>query len=145
MKKINPVALVILDGFGYSSHTYYNAIAHAKKPFIDFALQNFPHTLLDASGSAVGLPEGFVGNSEVGHTTLGAGARVPSAFLRLLNAIQDTSFFSKTVLVSHLQDLCHSGKTLHILGILSDAGVHGHMEIVFATIQAALQQQVKKL
>lgn len=145
MKKTNPVALVILDGFGYSPHTYYNAIAQAKKPFLDFAFKNFPHTLLDASGPAVGLPPGYAGNSEVGHTTLGAGARIPSAFLRLTHAINDGSFFSNPVLVHNLQTLAQSGKTLHLLGVLSDAGVHGHMDIILATIQAALEQNAKKI
>lgn len=145
MKKTNPVALVILDGFGYSPNKDYNAIAHAKTPFIDFALQNFPHTLLDASGPAVGLPAGFVGNSEVGHTTLGAGARVPSAFLQLLNSIEDKSFFSNPTLINNLSLLAQTKKTLHILGILSDAGIHGHMAIIIATIHAALKQKVQKI
>lgn len=146
MKKNNtPVALVILDGFGYSPDTKYNAIAQAKKPFIDFALQQYPHTLLDASGPAVGLPEGYPGNSEVGHGTIGAGKRIPSAFLQLMTAIQNKSFFTNPTLVDNLHHLAHSGKTLHILGILSDAGVHGDMHIVLAIIKAALEQQVKKI
>lgn len=143
--KIKPLALVILDGFGYSSNSHYNAIAQAKKTFLDFASQNYPHTLLDASGNAVGLPKEYAGNSEVGHTTLGAGKRTPSAFLQLLNSIKDKSFFSNTVLINNLKALAQSGKTLHILGILSDAGVHGDMQIILATIQAALEQKVKEI
>lgn len=137
--------LVILDGFGYSPDTQYNAIAQAKKPFIDFALQNFPHTLLDASGPAVGLPEGYAGNSEVGHGTIGAGKRNPSVFLQLMTAIQNKSFFTNPTLVNNLHHLAHAGKTLHILGILSDAGVHGDMHIILAIIKAALEQKVKKI
>lgn len=143
--KTHSVALIILDGFGYSSHTNYNAIAQAKKPFLDFALQNFPHTRLEASGPAVGLPAGYAGNSEVGHRTLGAGARIPSAFLQLVNSIEDQSFFTNPQLISHLKMLAQSGKTLHILGILSDAGAHGHMKIIQATLKAALEQKVKKI
>lgn len=143
--KMNPIALIILDGFGYSPDTKYNAIAQAKKPFLDFALKNFPHTLLEASGPAVGLPAGYVGNSEVGHTTLGAGKRIPSAFLELLKAIQDKSFFRNPTLTKNFGLLAQSGKTLHILGILSDAGVHGDMQIILATIQAALEQNIKKI
>lgn len=143
--KINPIALVILDGFGYSPEIQYNAIAHAKKPFIDFAMKNYPHTLLDASGPAVGLPPGYVGNSGVGHTTIGAGRRIPSAFLQLMESIENKTFFSQPVLISHLKKLAQAGQALHILGVCSDAGVHGHMAIILATIQAALEQKIKKI
>lgn len=143
--KINPIALVILDGFGYSPTPHYNAIAHAKKPFIDFAMENYPHTLLDASGPAVGLPKGYVGNSDVGHSTIGACRRIPSAFLQLMESIENKSFFSHPVLINHFKKLAQSGQTLHILGIFSDAGVHGHMAIILATIQLALEQKIKKI
>jgi 2,3-bisphosphoglycerate-independent phosphoglycerate mutase len=145
MKKANPVILVILDGFGYSSHTHYNAIALANKPFLDFAFQNFPHTLLEASGAAVGLPPGYAGNSEVGHTTLGAGTRIPSSFLQLHTSIEDKSFFTNPELVRHLQMLAQSGYALQILGICSDAGVHGDTAIILASIKAALDHKVKKI
>lgn len=143
--KTHSVALIILDGFGYSSHANHNAIAQAKKPFLDFVLQNFPHTCLDASGPAVGLPHGYAGNSEVGHRTLGAGMRIPSAFLQLINSIEDKSFFTNPQLINPLKILAQSGKALHLLGILSDAGVHGHMKIIQATLKAALEQNVKKI
>lgn len=145
MKKIKPVALVILDGFGYNPHDEHNAIAQAKKPFLDFALKTFPHTLLDASGPAVGLPPGYAGNSEVGHLTLGAGKRVPSAFSQLCQAIENKSFFKNPELVTHLNMLSHSGHTLHILGICSNAGTHGDTKIIIATIQAALEHKIKKI
>lgn len=145
MKKAKPVILVILDGFGYSSHTHYNAIAQAKKPFLDFAFQNFPHTLLEASGAAVGLPAGYAGNSEVGHTTLGAGRRIPSPFLQFEQMIANKSFFSNPVLISHLQKLAKTQQPVHILGLLSDAGTHGHIDIIKALIKAALEQRVPKI
>ncbi len=143
--KANPIALVILDGFGYSPSTQYNAIAQAKKPTLDALLAHYPHTLLEASGPAVGLPEGYIGNSEVGHQTIGAGKIVPSAFLQLQNAIADGSFFANPVLCTCLESLAQSGHTLHIVGLLSDAGVQCHQEIIYALIEAASRWHIKKI
>ena len=143
--KSSPLALVILDGFGYSPDYESNAIAQAKKPTIDYLLANYPHTLLEASGSAVGLPAGTIGNSEVGHATLGAGRIIPSAFLQLHSQIASGEFFTNPVLISHLDKLAASGKTLHIMGLLSDAGVQCHQELIFALIEAASTHKVKKV
>ena len=141
----SPTALIILDGFGYSPEKQYNAIAQAKKPMFDFLMQHYPHTLLAASGSAVGLPKGCIGNSEVGHITLGAGRIVPSAFLQLQDAIASGAFFSNPVLVTHLQELTKTKNTLHILGLLSDAGVQNHQEIMYALIKAGIDNKIKKI
>ena len=140
-----PTALIILDGFGHSSEKKYNAIAHAKKPMFDYLLTHFPHTSLNASGPAVGLPEGYIGNSEVGHITIGAGRVIPSAFLQLHESIISGTFLTNPLLINFLKQLAQTGKTLHILGLLSDAGVQGHLEVVCALIKAATQQNVKKI
>lgn len=141
----SPLALVILDGYGYSPESQYNAIAQAKKPTLDYLMRNYPHTLLDASGQAVGLPKGFMGNSEVGHTTLGAGRIIPSSFLLFHNAIANGSFFTNPMLIDHLDELAQSEKTLHIMGLLSDAGVQCHQELIYALIEAANAHKVKKI
>src|SRR5262249_35241542 len=123
MKKPAPTMLIILDGFGYSAATKYNAIAQAHKPTFDYLLTNYPHTLLEASGSAVCLPDGFIGNSEVGHMTLGAGKIIPSHFLQLHTAVASGAFFANPVLTEHLAQLATTDHSLHIIGLLSDAGV----------------------
>ncbi len=140
-----PTALVILDGFGYSPETKYNAIAQAKKPTLDYLLAHYPHTLLQASGSAVGLPPGAIGNSEVGHCTLGAGRIVPSAYLLLHNAIASGDFFTNPLLVEHFSYLATTQNTLHVIGLLSDAGVQSHEEIIYALLQAAIIHRIKKV
>lgn len=144
MKK-NPIALVILDGFGYNPKTEYNAIVQAKKPTLDALLAHYPHTLLAAAGQAVGLPEGYIGNSEVGHQTIGAGRIIPSAFFQLHHAIANGSFFTNPALAMHLESLAESGHTLHIMGLLSDAGVQCHQELIFALIEAAARWHIKKI
>ena len=143
--KSSPLALIILDGFGYSPKTQYNAIAQAKKPTIDYLMSHYPHTLLEASGKAVGLPPGFIGNSEVGHETLGAGRIIPSSFLRLYNSIEDGSFFTNPTLIAALDELAQTQHPLHILGIVSDAGVQCHTKIIEALIFASIQHNVKKV
>lgn len=143
--KPNPLALIILDGYGYSPETAYNAIARAKKPTLDFLMAHYPHTLLQASGGAAGLPDGYIGNSEVGHQTLGAGRIIPSSFLRLYTSIEDGSFFTDPTLVAALNELAQTQKRLHILGILSDAGVQCHTKIIEALILAGMQHKVKKI
>ncbi len=141
----SPLALIILDGFGYSPNTQYNAIAHAKKPTLDDLMNHYPHTFLAASGAAVGLPDGYVGNSEVGHETMGAGRIIPSSFLRLYDAIKDGSFLSNPTLTAALDELAQTNHTLHILGILSDAGVQCHEKIIQALIYAGAQHAIKKI
>ena len=142
MKKHAPAALIILDGFGYNSSTEYNAIAQANAPFIASLLENYPTTLLAASGQAVGLPEGYDGNSEVGHLTIGCGAAIAQPFTIVTDAIESGEFFINDILVSHLQELKLSKKTLHIIGLLSDAAVHSHIEHLFAFLEAAFQQGI---
>lgn len=137
--------LVILDGFGYRQHIDYNAIACADTPFLDFALQSFPHTLLNASGSAVGLPDGFVGNSEVGHMTIGTGQIIKQPLTRISEEIKNDGLCKNRILHHSFDSLALSKKTLHCAGILSDGGVHGHIDHLFALIQCAIQAKINQI
>src|ERR1051326_8371649 len=123
MKK-KPVVLVVLDGWGYRPEREGNAIALANTPTWDALVSKHPRTLLEASGLAVGLPAGQIGNSEVGHLNLGAGRVVMQDLVRIDESIRDRSFFS----ISAFRDACAhvraTGGTLHLMGLLGDGGVH---------------------
>lgn len=140
--KSRPTALIILDGFGYRTEKKFNAIAQAHTPTFDFLLNSFAHTHLKAAGPAVGLLEGQMGNSEVGHLTIGAGRIVPQDIIRINTAIEDGSFFTNQILTDHLSHLASTGKALHIMGLLSDGGVHSHIDHLAACLKAAQQQGV---
>lgn len=144
MTKIKPVALVILDGYGYRKETEYNAIAQAKKPILDMLFQTYPHTLLEASGSAVGLLPGYIGNSEVGHLTIGTGRRIEQPITMIHNAINNGSFFTNSILNTTLQQL-PATKKLHLIGLLSDGGVHSHIDHLWAYIKAARDAGIKHI
>jgi 2,3-bisphosphoglycerate-independent phosphoglycerate mutase len=145
MKTVTPTALIILDGFGISPHTAYNAIAQAKLPFLDFCQAHYPHTTLHASGSAVGLLAGVMGNSQAGHLTIGSGRVVPQGLAHMSRAIEDGTFFKNTILHNALEQLHQSGKTLHVMGLLSDAGVHSHIDHLFAFLRAAQEHRIQKI
>ena len=140
----SPTVLIILDGYGYSTKVEHNAIAQANKPFIDYLAGHYPSTFLNASGTAVGLPEGYSGNSEVGHLTIGAGRIIPSPFLYFSNSIKNHSFIDNDILATHLKELAATGKRLHILGLLSDAGNHCHSSMFIAMISAAKKFGIKE-
>jgi 2,3-bisphosphoglycerate-independent phosphoglycerate mutase len=140
-----PLALVILDGFGYRKDPWYNAIAHARKPTFDYLLQTYPYTLLQASGQAVGLPPGTIGNSEVGHCTIGSGRIIPQPSLRIDTAIQDKSLFSNSVLLENFNTLKKNGGKLHCMGLLSDAGVHSKQTHLYAFLRLAKQCGLQKV
>lgn len=140
-----PTALVILDGFGYSKNQEYNAVLGAPMIHFNGYFANYPHALLQASGTAVGLLPGMIGNSAVGHLTIGAGKIIKQSVTVLLESIADNSFFSNPVLTTKLKELAHSGKTLHIAGLLSDAGVHCHTDIIKACVTAAQNAGVQKI
>lgn len=142
MHHIKPVALIILDGFGYRAATEYNAIAQAKKPFIDYLFQTYPHTLLQASGEFVGLPPGFAGNSEVGHITIGAGRVIDQPLTIINRAIKSGEFFKNPILNQALHNF---QGTLHLIGLLSDAGVHSHIDHLCAFIDAAEQYHISNI
>lgn len=137
--------LMILDGFGYNPEKEGNAIANAKKPNIDALWQEYPHTLIQASGLSVGLPRGQMGNSEVGHTNLGAGRIVYQALTRITMFIEDGSFFKNESLLWAMKEAAKKGTALHCMGLCSDGGVHSHLEHLYALVEMAKQNDVKKV
>ena len=143
MKK--PTALVILDGFGITEKKEYNAIAHAHMPHFNQWLLHYPHAILAASGKYVGLPDGFQGNSEVGHITIGAGRIIQQPITVWLNQIENGTFGHNQVLVNNLKTVQQQEKTVHIMGLLSDAGIHAHEKALYACIDAAQQANIKKI
>lgn len=145
MSEKKPIALVILDGFGYRKEKEGNAIALAKTPHLDAWFSHYPHTLLEASGPTVGLPEGYIGNSEVGHITIGAGRVIKQTVSRINDAIADGSFFTNPTLLKCLQSARAGSNRLHIMGLLSDAGVHCLTEHIFAYLKAAHDQSIKEI
>lgn len=145
MKNKAPTALIILDGFGYSKESEFNAIAQAHTPCFDKLVSLYPTTLLKASGMAVGLPEGSVGNSEVGHLTIGSGAVILQPFTILHEAIKDGSFYTNKTLVENFQKLKKENKRLHIMGILSNAKIHGDIGHLIAFLKAAKQQEIPEV
>ncbi|MCX5922894.1 MAG: 2,3-bisphosphoglycerate-independent phosphoglycerate mutase [Candidatus Dependentiae bacterium] len=145
MHQKKSTVLVILDGFGYHKGTIGNAIAQAKNPTINSWLRTYPNTLLKSSGTAVGLPEGYIGNSEVGHITIGSGRIVQQPLTIINNAITDGSFSANPTLVDDLKKLQTTGKSLHIIGLLSDAGIHSNQKHLYAFLQAAADCGIKNI
>lgn len=139
-----PVVLLILDGFGHSDDPENNAIFAAKTPVID-SLAGNPKTLIATSGMAVGLPEGQMGNSEVGHMTLGAGRVVYQNFTRINKAIEDGDFFTNPVYVNAVDKAVAADKAVHILGLLSEGGVHSHHDHMIAAVELAAKRGAKKV
>ena len=137
--------LVIMDGFGIAHEGGGNAISLAKKPNLDRIFAENAYTQLSASGLDVGLPEGQMGNSEVGHTNIGAGRVVFQDLPRINNAIADGSFFDNPAYVKAMDDAKAAGKALHILGLLSDGGVHSHINHIFAILDMAKRRGLEKV
>lgn len=143
--KHRPAMLMILDGFGIRDEKHGNAIAAARKPNIDRLFKDYPFITLEASGSAVGLPEGQIGNSEVGHTNIGAGNIIYQDLPRISKAIDEGSFFNNKSLMTAMANAKQNGKTLHIMGLLSDGGVHSHMKHLYAVLDMAKRATVKNV
>ncbi|MFA6463917.1 MAG: 2,3-bisphosphoglycerate-independent phosphoglycerate mutase [Candidatus Paceibacterota bacterium] len=137
--------LIILDGWGYREETENNAIRSANTPVFDSLWQNYPHNTLQASGLAVGLPDGQMGNSEVGHTTIGAGTIVDTDLVRIKKSIDSGEFAKKPAFLSLFEHVKKNNSTLHVQGLLSDGGVHSHIEHLFAFLRAAKESGVKKI
>ncbi len=137
---VRPVLLIILDGFGYREDDPYNAIAIAHKPNWDRYWREYPHTLINASESAVGLPRGQMGNSEVGHLNIGAGRVVYQDFTRIDLAIQSGHFFENRAILETIRRVKHSGGALHIFGLVSDGGVHSHENHIHAMLEMAVRE-----
>ena len=123
----SPVALLIMDGFGINPDTYGNAIKAAKTPNLDRYFASCPNTTIGASGEDVGLPDGQMGNSEVGHTNIGAGRIVYQQLVKITKSIREGAFFENPALVAAMQNAKEKGTALHLMGLLSPGGVHSHM------------------
>jgi len=134
-----PLILVILDGWGYRAETKANAIALARKPTYDRLLRDYPNTLIHTSGPYVGLPEGQMGNSEVGHLNIGAGRVVHMDITRLDLMIQNGQLFSDPTLLAAMKHARSGGRRLHLFGLLSDGGVHSHQNHLYALLKMARQ------
>ncbi|MFV2055628.1 MAG: 2,3-bisphosphoglycerate-independent phosphoglycerate mutase [Thiohalomonadales bacterium] len=140
-----PVVLVILDGLGINPCRLNNAVAMAKMPRLDEYFTRYPLTLLQASGSAVGLPDGQMGNSEVGHLTLGCGDVVRQDLVTIDQSISDGSFYNNAELCATMQRAKVKTGTMHLLGLVSDGGVHSHLRHLLALIEMCRRYQVKPL
>jgi 2,3-bisphosphoglycerate-independent phosphoglycerate mutase len=141
----SPLVLLILDGFGYSDDAKYNAVATAKAPVWEKLWNHNPKTLIHTSGLAVGLPEGQMGNSEVGHMTLGAGRVVYQNFTRINKAITDGDFFTNPVYCDAIDKAVASDKAVHIMVMLSPGGVHSHEDHINAMVKMAAQRGASKI
>jgi 2,3-bisphosphoglycerate-independent phosphoglycerate mutase len=144
LPKTKPVLLVILDGWGLRAEREANAIAIAGTPSMDALQRDFPSTALETSGLSVGLPEGQMGNSEVGHTNLGAGRIVYQDLVRINRAVEDGSFFRNDALVMACQRAKAAGAALHLLGLVSDGGVHSQQEHLYACLDLARREGVAR-
>lgn len=140
-----PLALIILDGFGYSESDKYNAINAANAPTWQKIWANNAKTTIATSGMAVGLPEGQMGNSEVGHMTLGAGRVVYQNFTRINKAIADGDFYTNPVYTKAVDDAKNNGKAVHVIGLLSDGGVHSHDDHMIAMMELAVKRGADKV
>lgn len=136
--------LVILDGWGIAEDPSVSAVDRANTPFVDALWENYPHGTLQASGRAVGLPEGQMGNSEVGHTNLGAGNVVWQEILRISKAIEDGSFYENEALVEAARHAKTNDQTLHLIGCFSDGGVHSHLEHVYGLLELAKREGLRR-
>jgi 2,3-bisphosphoglycerate-independent phosphoglycerate mutase len=139
-----PVALIIMDGFGYNAEDYGNAIAAANTPNIDKYMQG-PNTLIGASGLDVGLPDGQMGNSEVGHTNIGAGRIVYQMLVKISKDIKDGTFFNNKAILDAMNNCKEKNSALHLMGLLSPGGVHSHMEHLYGIVEMAKKNGLDKV
>jgi 2,3-bisphosphoglycerate-independent phosphoglycerate mutase len=137
-----PALLVILDGFGVNPDPTYNAIVRASTPVFDRYFAEYPLTTLEASGRGVGLPPGQMGNSEVGHMTIGCGSIIKQDLVRIDDAIEDGSFYSNPALVGAVERAAAAGRPLHLIGLVSDGGVHSHIDHLYALIRLCHRHDV---
>jgi len=140
-----PIALLILDGWGYREEKKDNAIAHANIPFWDHLWETYPKALISGSGKCVGLPNGQMGNSEVGHLNIGAGRIVSQDLTRIDDEISNGEFFKNPVLENAIQQAIDSEKAIHILGLVSDGGVHSHERHIEALLELAAKKNASKV
>ena len=140
-----PVMLMILDGWGVAPASDVNAATLAQTPNLDRYFAEFPHTTLEASGMEVGLPEGQIGNSEVGHLNIGAGRIIYQSLTRITKAIKDGDFFTNEVLCACMDKTKNAGKALHLMGLLSDGGVHSNINHLIALLEMAKARGLEKV
>ena len=140
-----PVMLMILDGFGVAAKSKGNAVELANKPNYDKIIRKFPHTELEASGLAVGLPEGQMGNSEVGHLNIGSGRVVYQELTRITKSIKDGDFFQNQELLKAIKNAKDNNTSLHLMGLLSDGGVHSHINHLKGLLEFAKKEGLKKV
>src|SRR6202050_3410631 len=145
MTRPKPLVLIILDGWGYRPETKANAIALAHKPTYDRLLREYPNTLLHTSGKFFGLPDGQMGNSEVGHLNIGAGRVVHMDSTRIELMIQNGEFFSQPVLLAAIKNAQTGGRRLHLFGLCSDGGVHSYQTHLYALLKMAKQNHVDRV
>jgi 2,3-bisphosphoglycerate-independent phosphoglycerate mutase len=135
------IILIIRDGWGYRRSPRLNAITSAKLPFTKELMEKYPNTLIGASGECVGLPKGYMGNSEVGHLTIGSGRVLDESLLRINKSIKDKSFFSNSAFLDAINNCKKNNSTLHIMGLIQNEGVHSHIDHLFALIDLCKQQK----
>ena len=141
-----PVALIIMDGWGIgNAKDSNNAVVVGNTPVIDGLMAKFPHTELQCSGEAVGLPDGQMGNSEVGHTNIGAGRIIYQELTRITKAIRDGSFFKNEAMQSIIGQVKKNGRALHLMGLVSPGGVHSHSEHLYGLLRLAKQEGIRKV
>ncbi|MDI3537104.1 MAG: 2,3-bisphosphoglycerate-independent phosphoglycerate mutase [Eubacteriaceae bacterium] len=138
-------ALMILDGYGFSQCEKGNAVELAKTPYLDCLSEKYPHTLITASGLGVGLPEGQMGNSEVGHLNLGAGRVIYQELTRITKSIEDGDFFKNDALLSAVKWAKEKNQALHLIGLLSDGGVHSHEKHLYGLLELAKRNNLQKV
>ena len=141
---IPPMVLIILDGWGYRAETDGNAVTVADTPVMDSLWHAYPHTLMHTSGKDIGLPEGQMGNSEVGHLNIGAGRVVPQELVRVSDAIEDGSIQENAALLEVCQKVRYRNSKLHFVGLCSDGGVHSHIKHLFGLLEMAKAQEDRK-
>lgn len=145
MKKFKQAILIILDGWGYREEKKNNAVAAARKPNFDRLWKEYPHALLEASGEYVGLPKGQMGNSEIGHTTIGAGSIIDTDLVRIAKSIRSGDFGQNPAFISLFEHVKKNDSTLHVMGLLGSGGVHAHSDHLFAFLSAAKNAGMKKV
>jgi 2,3-bisphosphoglycerate-independent phosphoglycerate mutase len=143
MKTFKQAVLIVLDGWGYREDSSDNAVAAAKKPFFDKIWKEYPHSLLEASGLHVGLPEGQMGNSEIGHTTIGAGTVIDTDLVRIAKSIDSGEFNKIPAFVKLFEHVKRNGSTLHVKGLIGNGGVHAHQDHLIAFVRAAKEAGIK--
>lgn len=140
-----PTVLMILDGYGLNENAEGNAVAHANSPVINDLMKNYPFVKGNASGMAVGLPEGQMGNSEVGHLNMGAGRIIYQELTRITKEIQDGDFFKNEALLNAMLNCSKNKSALHLFGLLSDGGVHSHITHLYGLLEMAKKQGLEKV